>query len=128
MFKKLVKLFSRNQKGFTLIELLIVIAVLGVITAIAVPLVSGALSNGKVAAANMEIASVKVAAQAYATGHSTATIVTSDDLYTDNDLSVKPPVTYTISLPDTSITSVNPTSYPGLKTSTVFSVTDQKWK
>lgn len=46
MFKKLqAKL--RNKKGFTLVELLIVIAVLGIIAAIAVPRFTGVLSGVK---------------------------------------------------------------------------------
>ena len=51
--------FKKAQVGFTLLELLIVIAILGIISAVAIPLLTGALGNGKIAAANQEISTVK---------------------------------------------------------------------
>lgn len=56
---------KRGQKGFTLIELLIVIAILGILVAVAVPSIMGMVKTGKVGAANSELASVKTAAVAY---------------------------------------------------------------
>jgi prepilin-type N-terminal cleavage/methylation domain-containing protein len=46
MFKK-IQAKIKNKKGFTLVELLIVIAVLGIIAAIAVPRFTGVLSGVK---------------------------------------------------------------------------------
>ena len=63
--KRMARPFRRHEKGFTLIELLIVIAVLGVLAAVAVPNVSGFITSGKIAAANSELAAVKTAVQAY---------------------------------------------------------------
>ena len=116
---------NRNQKGFTLIELLIVIVILGLLAAVAIPLVSGALKNGKIAAANTEVASVKTAAQAYAIGNPAAITVTSTQLVTDGDLTVTPQVVYTISIPDVNIMAVLPTTYPG--TTATFNATTQQW-
>jgi type IV pilus assembly protein PilA len=121
MFKKL----GKNQKGFTLLEILIVIAVLGILTAVAIPLISGVMSNAKVASANIEVSTVKVAAQGYLAGHSNSTSVNSDALFDDGVISVKPTVVYTIDLNTFKITSVLPATYPG--TTAIFDITSQLW-
>jgi type IV pilus assembly protein PilA len=58
---------SRGSKGFTLIELLIVVAIIGILAAIAIPAYSGYTAKAKMAGVVHSIGAIKNAVLAYYT-------------------------------------------------------------
>ena len=57
---------KRNAKGFTLIELLIVVAIIGIIAAIAIPNLLNAIDRGKQKRSMSDLRSVGTAIESYA--------------------------------------------------------------
>ncbi len=62
--KKLLKQFRYGQKGFTLVELLVVVAILGVLAAVAVPNVGKFIGKGKTEAYETELHNIQTAVMA----------------------------------------------------------------
>jgi type II secretion system protein G len=57
--------FRKNQKGFTLIELLIVVAIIGILAAIAIPQFSSYRQKAYNSAAQSDLKNMKTGMEAY---------------------------------------------------------------
>jgi type IV pilus assembly protein PilA len=55
----------RGQKGFTLVELMIVVAIIGILAAIAIPQFAAYRERGYIASMQADVNSVRVAEEAY---------------------------------------------------------------
>jgi type IV pilus assembly protein PilA len=89
---------QRNAKGFTLIELLIVIAIIGILAAIAIPAYTGYTRKAKVQEVIHSMGAVKTAVMAYYTeaGKGPSNGASAGDIKTN--LGVDVPVKYLTSI------------------------------
>ena len=61
----MLKKFRKSQKGFTLIELLIVVAIIGILAAIAIPQFSAYRQKAYNSASNSDLKNMKTGMEAY---------------------------------------------------------------
>ena len=62
--------YANKRSAFTILELIIIISILGILIAIAVPKLSGFQQNTKLAKANKEVATITAALESYYTFNS----------------------------------------------------------
>ena len=71
----MTKLIRNNQKGFTLIELMIVVAIIGILAAIAIPQFSAYRERAFIASMNADLNSVKLGEEAYYVDNETYIVI-----------------------------------------------------
>src|SRR5665648_1172537 len=76
---KMISKLQRGQKGFTLIELMIVIAIIGILAAIAIPQFSAYRARGYMAATKSDVKNCYTAATAYFADNPAAIAITLDN-------------------------------------------------
>ncbi len=73
-------MLRRNQKGFTLIELLIVVAIIGIIAAIAIPNLLNAIQRGKQKRTMGDMRTVATACESYSIDNNQYRVLAAGDI------------------------------------------------
>jgi type IV pilus assembly protein PilA len=102
----------RNRKGFTLIELLIVVVIIGILAAIAIPKFAATKDKAKLASVKTDVRNTETAEEAYFSDYATygtfAQLVTASNfnLSTGNTMTITPATNgYTVGANNSTISS-----------------------
>ena len=103
MFKRLMKM-KEDKKGFTLAELLIVVAIIGVLVAVSIPIFTAQLSKARIATNQANLRAAKAAAVADYLVNESVNGEGADYVYTISSGTVAAPVAFSEAGPIKDIT------------------------
>ena len=99
MFWKLYKSMKDNKKGFTLVELMVVVIIIGVLVAIAIPVYNNVSGTAKTNACQANLRTIDGAYQVYLANDGTAVGAVGDINVAANDLEVALVADYLTQIP-----------------------------